>query len=526
MGKHRYYRAVAALYCSTRPLRTPVRAAGRTDPRRPLLTPTSPSSTAVIVLAAGAGTRMRSKTPKILHTLGGRTLVGHSLHGAAGMSPSHLVVVVGHERERVTDEVARTAQRLGIEITTAVQDQPLGTGDAALAGLSELPQDFSGTVVVTAADVPLLGSATIAALVDAHSADGGAAVTLTTFVAANPAGYGRIVRDDDNAVQAIVEHKDASPEQLSIREVNAGVYAFDADTLRSALGELSTDNAQGEYYLTDVVGIARTAGAAVRGFSVADPMEVAGCNDRAQLSTLAAELNRRIVGSHQLAGVTVVDPTSTWIDVDVTIEADVRIDPGTQLHGHTTIATDAVVGPDTTLTDVSVGPGAHVVRTHGSSAVIHAEASVGPFAYLRPGTELGVGGKIGTFVETKNATIGAGSKIPHLTYVGDARIGDESNIGASSVFVNYDGVNKHQTVIGSHCRTGSDNMFVAPVHVGDGAYTGAGTVVRDDIPPGALAVSAGAQRTIENWVTRKRPGTAAARAAAAAGEQPSPPTTT
>lgn len=318
-------------------------------------------------------------------------------------------------------------------------------------------------------------------------------------------------------MQAIVEEKDASDAQRAITEVNAGIYAFDAQALRSALQQLSTDNAQGEFYLTDVIEIARTAGKTVRAHVVDDPLVVAGCNDRAQLSALGAALNATTIRRHQLAGVTVVDPGSTWIDVDVRIERDVRIEPGTQLHGTTRIAEDAVVGPDTTLTDVTIGRGASVIRTHGSDSVISDDASVGPFAFLRPGTELGERGKIGTFVETKKATIGAGSKVPHLTYVGDATIGEESNIGASSVFVNYDGVNKHQTVIGSHCRTGSDNMFVAPVQVGDGAYTGAGTVIRDDVPPGALAVSSGPQRNIDGWVPRKRPDTAAARAAIEAG---------
>ncbi|MGW0038782.1 bifunctional UDP-N-acetylglucosamine diphosphorylase/glucosamine-1-phosphate N-acetyltransferase GlmU [Gordonia sp. NPDC003376] len=484
---------------------------------------TSQPTTAVIVLAAGAGTRMKSKTPKILHALAGRTLVAHALHGAAELDPAHLIAVVGHERERVSAEVQAVATRLGRPVTLAVQDRPLGTGDAVLAGLRALPDDFTGTVLVTAADVPLLDAPTLTAVVRTHAADGGAAVTLTGFVAADPSGYGRIRRDAGAAVRAIVEHKDATEAELAITEVNAGVYAFDAAVLRSVLGKLSTDNAQGEYYLTDVVEIADTDGRTVRAHIVDDPLLVAGCNDRAQLSELAAALNRRIVRAHQLAGVTVVDPTSTWIDVDVRIGADTRIEPGTQLQGATVIGEDVVIGPDTTLRDVSVGDGAQVIRTHGSDAVIAARATVGPFAYLRPGTELGTGGKIGTFVETKNARIGAGSKVPHLTYVGDATIGDESNIGASSVFVNYDGVNKHQTVIGSHCRTGSDNMFVAPVRVGDGAYTGAGTVVRDDVPPGALAVSAGQQRNIENWVVRKRPDTAAARAALASGTDPSDP---
>lgn len=474
---------------------------------------------AVIVLAAGAGTRMKSKTPKILHEIGGRSLVGHALAGADGIDPDHLIAVVSHERERVTAAIAEIASGLGRQVLIAVQDEPLGTGDAARAGLTALPDDFDGTVVITVADAPLLDAPTLQALLDLHD---GAAVTLTGFIADDPTGYGRIVRDADagGAVTAIVEHKDADEEQRAITEVNAGIYAFDAATLRRALGALSTDNSQGEYYLTDVVEIARNDGRTVRALLVDDPAVVAGCNDRVQLAELGAELNRRTVARHQLAGATVVDPATTWIDVDVTIGQDVTIEPGTQLRGRTTIGSDAVVGPDTTLTDVVVGEGAQVIRTHGSDAAIGAGATVGPFAYLRPGTELGANGKIGTFVETKNAQIGAGSKVPHLTYVGDATIGEQSNIGASSVFVNYDGVNKHRTVIGSHCRTGSDNMFVAPVTVGDGAYTGAGTVVRQNVPPGALAVSAGEQRTIDGWVVAKRPDSAAARAAQAAADSP------
>ena len=477
--------------------------------------PSTPSATAVIVLAAGAGTRMKSKTPKILHEIGGRSLVGHALHGAADLIPTHLVAVVSHERDRVTAAIDVIAGQIGREVLIADQDLPRGTGDAARVGLTALPDDFDGTVLVTVADAPLLDGPTLRALLDVHTAEPAAAVTLTSFVVDDPTGYGRIVRDA-GAVRAIVEHKDASAEQRAITEVNAGIYAFDAAILRETLTQISTDNSQGEFYLTDVVEIAVGKNLPVRAFIVDDPAVVAGCNDRAQLAELGAELNRRIIRRHQLAGVTVVDPATTWIDVDVAIAEDVRIEPGTQLHGHTVIAIDAVIGPDTTLTDVVVGAGTSIIRTHGSGAVVGAGASVGPFAFLRPGTYLGDDGKIGTFVETKNAQIGASTKVPHLTYVGDAVIGEHSNVGASSVFVNYDGVNKHQTVIGSHCRTGSDNMFVAPVTIGDGAYTGAGTVVRQDVPPGALAVSAGEQRNIENWVPRKRPDTASAVAALAA----------
>ncbi len=336
---------------------------------------------------------------------------------------------------------------------------------------------------------------------------------MLTTTLSDPSGYGRILRTQDNEVMAIVEHSDATPSQREIREVNAGVYAFDIAALRSALSRLSSNNAQQELYLTDVISILRGDGQAIRARHVDDSALVAGVNNRVQLAQLGAELNRRIVAAHQMSGVTIVDPATTWIDVDVTIGRDTVIHPGTQLLGRSQVGGHCVIGPDTTLTDVTVGDGASVVRTHGMSSSIGAGATVGPYTYLRPGTVLGDDGKLGAFVETKNSTIGTGTKVPHLTYVGDADIGEHSNIGASSVFVNYDGAAKRRTTVGSHVRTGSDTMFVAPVTVGDGAYTGAGTVVRNDVPPGALAVSAGPQRNIEGWVQRKRPGSAAAEAA-------------
>ncbi len=472
--------------------------------------------TAVLVLAAGPGTRMRSDTPKVLHTLGGRSMLSHSLHAMTKLAPQHLVVVLGYDHQRISPLVAELADDLGRTIDVALQDQPLGTGHAVLCGLSALPQDYAGIVVVAAGDTPLLDADTLADLIATHSSAGhgqGAAVTVLTTTLDDPHGYGRILRTQDNEVMAIVEQTDATPSQRGIREVNTGVYAFDIAALRSALSRLSSNNAQQELYLTDVIAILRRDGHTVSARHIDDSALVAGVNNRVQLAELGAELNRRIVAAHQLAGVTVIDPATTWIDVDVTIGRDTVIHPGTQLLGRTQIGGHCSVGPDTTLADVSVGDNASVCRTHGTSATIGDGATVGPFTFLRPGTVLGAEGKLGAFVETKNATIGTGTKVPHLTYVGDADIGEHSNIGASSVFVNYDGTTKSRTTIGSHVRTGSDTMFVAPVTVGDGAYTGAGTVVRDDVPPGALAVSAGPQRNIENWVQRKRPGTAAAEAA-------------
>lgn len=473
---------------------------------------------AVVILAAGAGTRMKSATPKVLHTLAGRSMLGHSLHAVARVGPKHLVVVVGKDREQVAPAAEQIGRDLGRDVQIAVQEEQRGTGHAVECGLTALPADFAGVVVVTAGDVPLLDGDTLTDLLVAHNAESAVATVLTTTLA-DPTGYGRILRTEVGDVLGIVEQADATPAQKEITEVNAGVYAFDIDALRSALSRLHANNAQQELYLTDVISIVRSDGRSVRAQHVTDTALVAGVNDRVQLADLGVELNRRIVARHQRAGVTVVDPGSTWIDIDVTIGRDTIVRPGTQLLGATAIGGRCEIGPDTTLTDVTVGDGAQVVRTHGSSSRIGDDAVVGPFTYLRPGTVLGSAGKLGAFVETKNATIGAATKVPHLTYVGDADIGEHSNIGASSVFVNYDGETKSRTTIGSHVRTGSDTMFVAPVTVGDGAYTGAGTVIRDDVPPGALAVSAGPQRNIEGWVARKRPGSAAAQAAEAAAHQ-------
>lgn len=477
----------------------------------------TPTPCTVIVLAAGAGTRMKSDKQKTLHEIGGRSLLSHSLHAAHGLNPEHIVAVVGHQRDQVSPEADRVAEELGREVMQAVQEEQNGTGHAVSCGLADLA-DYDGTVIVTNADVPLLTAATLQSLHDAH-VSAGAAVTVLTMKLPDPTGYGRIVRDDSDEVTAIVEQKDATEEQRAIDEVNSGVFAFDGAILRDALGRLDTDNAQGELYLTDVLGIARGDGHPVRAHIADDARELAGVNNRVQLAEAGRELNRRTVEQAMLGGATLVDPQSTWIGVDVTVGRDVIIHPNTQLWGATSIADGAEIGPDTTLTDMTVGAGATVIRTHAERSVIGADAAVGPFTYIRPNTVLGKGGKLGGFVEAKNATLGAGSKVPHLTYIGDATIGEETNIGASSVFVNYDGVSKHHTTIGSHVRTGSDSMFVAPVTIGDGAYTGAGTVILDDVPAGALAIKEGRQRNIEGWVEKKRPGTPAADAARQARER-------
>ncbi|MBA2550397.1 MAG: bifunctional UDP-N-acetylglucosamine diphosphorylase/glucosamine-1-phosphate N-acetyltransferase GlmU [Nocardioidaceae bacterium] len=461
---------------------------------------------AVICLAAGEGTRMRSELPKVLHAIGGRTLLGHAVAVTRAIDPVHLVVVVRHGRDAVAEHVSA----LDPTALLADQDEVAGTGRAVECGLQALPPELTGTVVVTMGDVPLLEAGTLQALVHAHQ---GSAVTLVTASLPDPHGYGRILRDPDGQVERVVEQRDADDEQAAINEINSGIYAFDVEVLRAALEQVGTDNAQGEKYLTDVVAIARRGGHRVGAHLVEDRWQTEGVNDRMQLAGLGGELNRRILLHWMQAGVTVVDPATTWVDVDVRLGRDVTLLPGTQLHGDTVVESGARIGPDTTLTDVRVDAGASVVRTHGSGARIGAGASVGPFAYLRPGTELHEAAKVGTFVETKNAELGPGAKVPHLSYIGDASIGEGSNIGAGTITANYDGATKSRTTVGRHCRTGSDNVFVAPVRLGDGAFTGAGTVVRTDVAPGALAVSGGRQRQVEDWVARKRPGSAADRAA-------------
>jgi bifunctional UDP-N-acetylglucosamine pyrophosphorylase / glucosamine-1-phosphate N-acetyltransferase len=475
------------------------------------VSPTRPA--VVVVLAAGEGTRMRSATPKVLHALCGRSLLGHAVGAARALDPEHLVVVVGHGREEVTRHLAT----LDPSVRTAVQDRQLGTGHAVGCALGVLPE-LSGTVVVTYGDVPLLQGNTLAELVTAHE-DGGNAVTVLTAHVPDPAGYGRVLRGADGTVEGIVEHKDATPEQLGVHEINSGIYAFEAGMLRSGLLRLSTDNAQGELYLTDVLAIARADGRRVAALSTGDVWQTEGVNDRVQLARLRAELNRRLVERWMRAGVTVEDPATTWLDVDVELAPDVTLRPNVQLVGVTSVESGAVVGPDTTLTDTTVRAGASVVRSHCDGADVGPRATVGPFTFLRPGAHLAAEAKAGAYVEIKAATIGEGAKVPHLSYVGDADIGAGSNIGAATVFVNYDGVGKHRTTVGAHARVGSDTMLIAPVTVADGAYTAAGSVITVDVPPGAMAVARARQRNIAGWVRRRRPGSAAAQAAEAAQNQ-------
>ena len=454
---------------------------------------------------------MKSATPKVLHRIGGRSLVGHAMAAARATNPEHLAVVVRHERDLVAAHIAQ----VDATATIADQDDVKGTGRATECALDALPGDLTGTVLVTYGDVPLLTGDTLVELVARHDESGSAATVITAHLD-NPQGYGRIVRDTDGGVAGIVEQKDATDEQRAITEINSGIYAFDVAVLREALSRVDTNTAQGEKYLTDVLRIAREGGKGVSAHVIDDLWQTEGVNDRVQLATLGRELNRRNNERWMREGVTIVDPATTWIDTDVTIGRDATILPNTQLLGATSIGADARIGPDTTLTDTEVGEGAEVKRTEANLAKIGAQATVGPFSYLRPGTILGVKGKIGGFVETKNATIGDGAKVPHLTYAGDATIGDGANIGAGTIFANYDGVNKHHTTIGKHSFIGSDTVLIAPVDVADGAYVAAGSTLTGDVEPGQIAVARGRQKNVDGWVGRARAGTATDTAAQAA----------
>lgn len=475
---------------------------------------------AVIILAAGEGTRMKSSTPKVLHPIGGLPLLGHAIRAARATAAEHVEVVVRHQRDLVVEYCSSVDPALVV----ADQDEVKGTGRAVECGLAALPADLVGTVLVTSGDVPLIEGRTLVDLANAHAASG-AAVTVVTAEVADPTGYGRVVRGADGGVERIVEQKDASEAERSIREINSGIWGFDAAVLRDALEQVGTDNAQGEKYLTDVLALARAAGHRVGAHRIDDIWQTEGVNDRVQLAKLGRVLNDRVCEKWMRAGVTIVDPATTWIDTDVTIGQDARILPGTQLLGATIIGSGAVIGPEVTLIDTEVGEEAEVERAKANLAVIGAGATVGPYSYLRPGTVLGAKGRIGGFVETKNAQIGEGAKVPHLTYAGDVEIGPGANIGAGTIFANYDGVAKHRSRIGKDSFVGSHTVVISPVDVADGAYVAAGSALTQDVDPGEIAVARAKQRNVPGWVARARPGTrtaAAAEAAAAAGTRHTP----
>src|SRR5690242_6776221 len=455
---------------------------------------------------------MRSRIPKVLHALCGRSMLGHALAAAAGLGPERLVVVTGHGRDHVSAEAARCAP----DVRVVVQDRLGGTGHAVRM-VTEALGDLPGIVVVTYADMPLLRTQTLAALVREHAAAGNAVTVLTARVP-DPSGYGRIIRDDGGSLAEIVEEADATGAQQAINEINSGCYAFDGALLADAVKRVATSNAQGQEYLTDVVAILRGDGHLAGAVLAGNPAEIQGVNDQVQLAQVRRVLNERLLEDWMRAGATIMDPASTWIDVGVTLAPDVTILPGTHLEGRTDIGAGARVGPGCLLRDTSVGPDAMLLYTVSESAEVGPGATVGPFARLRPGTRISAGAHIGTFVELKNSTVGEGAKVPHLSYVGDADIGERANIGAATIFANYDGVAKHHTTVGAHVFTGSDTVLVAPVTIGDGAYTAAGSVITEDVPPGTMAVARGRQHNAPGWVERKRPGTGSAAAAAQARE--------
>jgi bifunctional UDP-N-acetylglucosamine pyrophosphorylase/glucosamine-1-phosphate N-acetyltransferase len=454
----------------------------------------------VVVLAGGRGTRMRSALPKLAHDLCGRPLLAWPLLAARAAGAARTVVVVG-PGDGLRELIAAPGWGEGVEV--ALQARPLGTADAVAAASETFGRE--GTVIVLSGDVPLIEPELLRALAEDHMG-AGAAATMVTAVLDDPRGYGRVVRDGAGAFERVVETKvggDASEAELTITEVNTGIYAFAAAALADALPAVGAENAQGERYLPEVLAILQARGELVSTFAADDAAVVLGVNDRADLAAVGAEVQRRIQMRHMLAGVTIVQPASTSIDVSVEIGADSVIEPCTQLRGATRVGARSTVGPHATLTDALIGDDVSVVHSQLVECEVRDGASVGPFAYLRPGSLLREGAKVGTFVEVKNSDVGAGAKVPHLSYIGDSEIGERTNLGAGSITANYDGTHKHRTTIGARVHGGVHTSFVAPVTVGDDAWTAAGTVVTGDVPPGALAVARPRQRNVERYAERR-----------------------
>ena len=463
-------------------------------PTASLPSPTVPDLT-VVILAAGEGTRMRSSLPKVLHPLCGRPLVAWPLHAARQAGATDVVVIDNPKR--------RLAEHLPEGTHTAIQERPLGTGDAVKAARDQLRPGVP--VVILSGDVPLITPDAIAALVRAHQGQG-AAATMATMVLDDATGYGRVIRAADGSMERVVETKaagDATPEQLAIREVNTGIFCFDGGELADALDAVTPDNAQGEYYLPDVLPVLRAKARTVAAHVVDDPTLTLGVNDRVDLAAVRVHAQRRILEDLMRSGVSIVDPASTAVVATVAIGRDTVVEPFTVLKGVTTIGADCTIGPSTTITDTTIGDGATVRHSFVDRASIADGVSVGPFAYLRPGATLEDGAKAGTFVEIKNSVVGAGSKVPHLSYIGDADIGAGTNLGAATITANYDGVSKHRTTIGSGVRTSVDTTLVAPVTLGDDAYTAAGSVITNDVPDGALGVARARQTNIEGYADRR-----------------------
>jgi bifunctional UDP-N-acetylglucosamine pyrophosphorylase/glucosamine-1-phosphate N-acetyltransferase len=449
----------------------------------------------VVILAAGLGTRMKSKTIKILHRAAGRPIIDYVLDLAAEVCARPPVMIVGHQRDEVQKHVGERAR-------FAVQDPPQGTGHAVLQA-APLLRD-GGRILILSGDVPLTRPETLRQLIETHELEKNA-LTILTMRLDDPAKYGRIVRNDDGSVQRIVEAKDASDDERAINEVNAGIYVFDVDGLADGLQGLTPENAQGEYYLTDMVGVLLGRGKRIGTVVVDDPIETLGVDSRAQLAVAEAEIQRRVLDKLMREGVTFRNPSTVVIDSTVAIGADTVVYPFVTLEGTTTIGRDCVIEPNVHLINVTIGNDVHVkTGTVADDAVIEDEALVGPYAHLRPGTRLGRHVKVGNFVETKKAVFGEGAKASHLSYIGDAEVGADVNIGAGTITCNYDGVNKHKTVLEDGVFIGSDTQLVAPVRVGKGAYVGAGSTITKDVPPDALALSRVPQKVVEGWAVKRR----------------------
>ena len=450
----------------------------------------------VLIMAAGEGTRMRSSRPKMLHPICGRPMIAWPVRAALEAGAGRICVIVSPGRD--------LSDALPDDVEVVVQPEADGTGGAARAAVDAIRT--SEEVVVMPGDHPLISAEALLRLIAARR-EAGAAATLVTTELDDPGSYGRVVRDASGDVERIVEAKegssDATPEELAIKEVSSVIFAFDAAALADALGRITNDNAQGEYYVGDVLPAIRSAGLRVTAHRDPDPNMSRGVNSRADLADAESEARALINRRHMEDGVTLVDPTSTWIDADVELAADVRLEPGCALHGRTVVAEGATIGPLTTAIDAAVGAGATVVRSHLVGCEVGERCTIGPFSHLRPGAWIGAGAKVGAFVEIKNSVVGPGAKVPHLSYVGDADVGEDANVGAGTITANYDGFTKHRTKIGQGARIAVHTSLVAPVSVGEGAYTGAGAVIREDVPPGALGVSKGEQRNIEGYAKRR-----------------------
>lgn len=457
-----------------------------------------------VVLAAGQGTRMRSERPKVLHTLCGRPMIVWVLEALAPLDCERAVVVVGHRADEVSEVIDEFAPD-GLIVSTVEQPDQRGTGDAtsvALSWLQDEDPEEQGDILVLNGDGPVITSETLAELVVMHQMSGTSATILSARLE-DPTGYGRIIRDDDGRVVRVVEEPDCGPEEAAINEVNAGFYCFTRPSLGTSLEQVVPDNAQGEHYLPDAVRFIVESGELVEAFE-APAEEILGVNSRADLAIAEALLRARVNEAHMMNGVTIVDPTNTYIDADVSIGQDTVLLPGSVLQGESAIAERCEIGPEARIIDSVVGPGSVVTYSVVRESSLGEEVSVGPYASLRPGTRLARGAHIGTSVELKASVVGAGSKIPHLAYIGDADIGEDVNIGAGTITCNFDGEEKHKTVVEDGARVGSDTMLVAPVTVGRDAYTAAGSAITVDVPPGDLGVARAKQHNVEGWVARKR----------------------